>query len=101
MGTESAYRVSLFDKSLRYIPSIQAGATNAQKTGWGLYTDIGLILAEAIPIGFTYIFPSERVRCVYYLATFMLILVITNITKLSYHDPRPYWVDTPQGVTPI
>ena len=66
-----------------------------------MYTDIGLILAEAIPIGLTYIFPSERVRCVHYLAVFMLVLILTNITKLSYHDPRPYWVDTPQGDTKI
>jgi hypothetical protein len=58
LGTEVAYRTSLFDKSLIYIPNIQAGATNAQKTGWGLYTDIGLVLAEAIPIGLAYIFPS-------------------------------------------
>lgn len=94
LSTEVAYRTSLFDKSLTYIPNIQAGATEAQKKGWSLYTNIGLTLAEAIPIGITYIFPSERVRCVYYVAAFMLILILTNITKLSYHDPRPYWVST-------
>ena len=99
LSTEVAYRVSLFEKSLVYIPNIQAGATNSKKTGWSIYTDTGLILAEAIPIGLTYIFPSQRVRCVYYLGVFMLVLILTNITKLSYHDPRPYWVDTPVGDT--
>ncbi len=28
------------------------------------------------------------------MAAFMLILILTNITKLSYHDPRPYWVSS-------
>jgi membrane-associated phospholipid phosphatase len=41
-----------------------------------------------------YFWTDQRPRCVYYFATMILILVFTNITKLGYHDPRPFWVWT-------
>lgn len=35
--------------------------------------------------------PKQRLRCVYYTFTFVVIMTVMNVTKLSYADPRPYW----------
>ena len=36
--------------------------------------------------------PKERLRCVYYVDVFTLLLIVMNVTKLAYHNPRPFWV---------
>ena len=90
--TELFYRQTLFDKSVQWIPVLQSRATTAEINWWKLYTDVGLVCIEAIPIGFTYLKPEQRRRCLYYVFTFVVITTIMNITKLSYADPRPYWV---------
>mmetsp|Transcript_23379 Transcript_23379/g.23001 ORF Transcript_23379/g.23001 Transcript_23379/m.23001 type:complete len:92 (+) Transcript_23379:185-460(+) len=37
---------------------------------------------------------SSRARAFYYLVVFCLITYIQSITKIFYHQPRPYMVDT-------
>jgi cbb3-type cytochrome oxidase subunit 1 len=67
-------------------------ASSTQISWWKFWTDVGLILAEAIPLATFYLIPKERIRCVYYLFTLTFILTVMNVFKLAYADPRPYWV---------
>ena len=47
---------------------------------------------EAVPIAITFIYPRQRSRCVYYVFVLAAIIIVQNVMKLSYADPRPYWV---------
>jgi membrane-associated phospholipid phosphatase len=59
---------------------------------WHAYSNIGLYSIQGAPLVIAFVIPSGRTRCAYYFAAFLLLMVIQNITKLSYHDPRPFWV---------
>lgn len=50
------------------------------------------MVVEAVPIAITFIYPRQRSRCVYYIFVFAAIIIVQNVMKLSYADPRPYWV---------
>ena len=36
---------------------------------------------------------NQRTRAFYYVMVLTAMLFIMNVLKLSYHDPRPFWVD--------
>lgn len=50
--------------------------------------------ATVLPIFIFFAWECQRVRCLYYLAAFLLIVLVTNVMKLAYHNPRPFWVDS-------
>lgn len=87
------YYERLWEQTFVFIPKIQAGANDTQITVWGLYSDLGLD-ASLLPIVIFFPWKGQRTRCIYYLSAFLLIVCFTNITKLGYHDPRPFWVST-------
>jgi hypothetical protein len=90
--TEIFYRQPLFDMSLQWIPALQMHASSAQIEFWKIWTDYGLIVVQAAPLAIFYINPKQRVRFFYYLVLFSFVMLVMNVTKLSYSDPRPYWV---------
>lgn len=69
-------------------------ASSTEIGWWKFYTDVGLIAIEAVPIIIFYLRPKHRARCLYYVIVFSVILTVMNVTKLSYGDPRPYWVSS-------
>jgi hypothetical protein len=78
--------------SLQWIPVLQMHASSAQIEFWKIWTDYGLIVVQAAPLAIFYINPKQRVRFFYYLVLFSFVMLVMNVTKLSYSDPRPYWV---------
>ena len=89
---EMFYRQPLFNYSLTFIKQIQAGASPGQATLWHAYSNVGLYSIQGVPLVISFVIPSERTRCAYYFAVFLVLMVFQNITKLAYHDPRPFWV---------
>ncbi len=67
-------------------------ASSTQIEFWKIWTDYGLIVVQAAPLAIFYIIPKQRVRFFYYLVLFSFVMLVMNVTKLSYADPRPYWV---------
>ena len=60
---------------------------------WKIYSDGGIILVAFSPIAATYLFFKERARCFYYIFMLNMIQVISSISKLHFHQARPYWVN--------
>ena len=60
---------------------------------WKIYSDTGLALITFGPIAVTYLFFNERARCFYYIFMLETILIISSISKLHFHQARPYWVN--------
>jgi membrane-associated phospholipid phosphatase len=89
---EAFYREPLFNKSLNFIPSIQANASSAEIGFWQFWTDTGLSISEYGPTFVFFFWFPQRQRAIYYFCAFVTIQFITNVLKLGYHDPRPFWV---------
>jgi len=45
-----------------------------------------------LPFYVPYFFITERARCFYFIVMTWGIDALTNAMKLSYHQPRPFWV---------
>jgi hypothetical protein len=53
--SEMYYRKPLFDLSLTVIPLLQSKASQAGISFWKFYTDVALVLIEAVPLALTYL----------------------------------------------
>jgi membrane-associated phospholipid phosphatase len=60
---------------------------------WKFYSDESLNLCELIPIFISFFTPGWRVKTIYYAFAITVLLILMNVTKLLYADPRPYWVN--------
>lgn len=89
--TEPQYNQTLFDKSLTIIPNIQEGASNFKIFMWRAYSNGGLVLAEGLPIVVCSIILNQRARAFYYVVALGCLLITMNVTKLYYHQARPFW----------
>lgn len=91
--SETSYSQTLFDKSLEVIPNIQNGSTKGdfKVNMWSFYSNAGLGAVIALPIIIFYLLFHERVRCFYYVACFGAFTLLMNVTKLYYHQARPFW----------
>jgi hypothetical protein len=90
--TEPLYHQPLFDKSFTYIPRIQEGASSALKGFWGVYTDLGLNLVTLGPTLICFLMTDQRVRAMYYITVLAAFFLLMNTSKLTYADPRPFWL---------
>ena len=55
---QQSFEWTYFDKSLEFIPRLQADASNFKENAWLAYTNIGLALETSLPILIPYIFIS-------------------------------------------
>jgi membrane-associated phospholipid phosphatase len=89
IGIEFAYRDPLYNASLDIIINIQSHATNAGKYTFIIISYIGA--GEVYFIIFFLIYMWEvRSRAYYYISFICITLFVMNLTKIAYHDPRPY-----------
>ena len=56
-----------------------------------LYTD-SVVLVIAAPIVVSLLDFKQRARAFYYVVMLTTMLFAMNITKLAYHQARPFWV---------
>ena len=87
------YDVPFFNKSLVFIPQIQAGATSAQINWWRFFTDTGLTAITFLPTAIMFLFIDQRPRAFYYLYVTILLTSISAVAKLNAHEARPFWVE--------
>ena len=91
--TQTGYEQSLFDKSLDFIPKIQEGSSKGdfKVNMWSLYSNVGLGAIQAVPVIACLLYFKQRARCFYYVFVIGCITLATNVTKLYYHQARPFW----------
>ena len=89
---QQSFVETYFDKSLEFIPKLQADVSDFKEGAWLAYTHIGLALETTLPIVIPYLFISQRARCFYYVFVIFGIDAVTSVAKLNYHQQRPYWV---------
>ena len=82
---QNSYEESLFEKSLTYIPEIQADSSSGLQTFWDIFSNGGLTLMTVLPIGVPYVQIAKRSSAFYYLSILILIQMLTTISKLYYH----------------
>ena len=90
---ETCYSRSLFDSSLSFIIKIQDGASSAGVTLWQIYSNIGLGAAVGLPPFILYTVYWDRLHSFFYIVNLTAMLTMMNVTKLWYHQERPFWVD--------
>ena len=89
IGIEFAYRKPLFDKSIELRERLEPNITSGGK---GVFQALS-IWGDGIPYFVIYIFVfnwEDRPRSFYYVLFLTTCLWIMNLTKLAYHEPRPY-----------
>ena len=89
---ESFYRDSLFNSSLDFISNVQQGASSGGIFIMEHYSDIGVAAGVAIPPIWLYFVLWKRIHALYYLMLITSLLFLSNVSKLWYNDPRPFWV---------
>jgi membrane-associated phospholipid phosphatase len=57
------------------------------------YSTFGLLVIMVAPVIVCFLAYSQRARATYYAAVVTVMIFVMNVFKLSYHDPRPFWVD--------
>lgn len=91
--TEPMYNQSLYDWSLTKIPELQDKVSERGFLMWELYSTGGLVVACAAPVVYSlYKTTTERPRAVYYTMVLSAIFLVMTVSKLSYHQARPFWV---------
>ena len=68
-------------------------ATKGGQLGWEIYSNYALPLAVFVPIGYSLWHYEERKRAVYYVTVLTSVVFTMNVSKLWYHQPRPFWVN--------
>jgi len=98
IGIEVAYRSPLFDKSLTIIEDLQNNASKASKDFFLFITNFGTeaVLIPMYAICLNWLPLSKSFT---FLQVLIISVVIDNIFKLIYSNPRPYFSDT--NITPI
>lgn len=92
IATNRLYRQQLFDITLSFVPILQKSAGETQINFWTIYTDVAYALVNYVPIGIFYLIYGQRERSFYYLLAWAGNGYLLNLTKLSYHAARPFWV---------
>jgi membrane-associated phospholipid phosphatase len=92
VGIEFAYRDPLYNASIPAIHYLQDGATNFGKA---IFVALSFIGAGPLYfVVFLIIFNwGGRPRAFYYLTLLVGNLWLMNLTKIAYHNPRPYMTD--------
>jgi hypothetical protein len=89
IGVEFAYRKPLFQRSVELQIDLQPHITNSGKIffkGLSLWGD-----GPVYFIIFIYVFLQEsRARSFYYIFFITFTMFIMNLTKMAYHEPRPF-----------
>jgi undecaprenyl-diphosphatase len=92
IGGEFLYREPLFNDSIIWIKQIQNNGNKASDTFFNIITKFGT-LPIFLPI-FIIVFLFSSLTSSYTLyTTFTITSFMTNIMKICYSSPRPYWVD--------
>ena len=91
IAIEPLYREPWYEWSLDWIVDVQDGATEGAKSFWNVYTEVGLYGSIAGPIAYVLAFNRDRERPVYYCLAALIASILTNLGKLLYADPRPFW----------
>jgi len=91
---ETYYRDSLYQSSLGFIKDIQAGASDTAATLWSLYSNVGVASAVGVPPLVLFLVYWRRIEGLYYAISLTAMLFLMNVTKLWYHEARPYWSDS-------
>ena len=95
---EPGYREPLFNYSVDvYIPEKQA-VTEGMAI-WDAYSNYCLPVVVLVPLATLALWlgrGAERRRAFYYVAVLTANVFVMNISKLWYHEPRPFWVS--QGI---
>ena len=90
--TEPIYNLDLFNWSLIEIPVLQVNTTNSGFVIWDIYSNVCLVIACGAPIVWALAHTlTQRHRAVYYVIVLSAIFLVMNITKLIYHQARPFW----------
>mmetsp|Transcript_35115 Transcript_35115/g.46227 ORF Transcript_35115/g.46227 Transcript_35115/m.46227 type:complete len:103 (-) Transcript_35115:1074-1382(-) len=92
---EVSYRDRLYQDSLTFIKKIQKDSTEAEAKVWDTYSNLGIAIAVAVPPFVFYLIFWKRLKTLYYVVFISTMLFIMNISKLWYHEERPFW-DTPE-----
>ena len=67
---------------------------------WSHYSDLGVAAGVSLPPFILYFILWRRIHALYYLFVLSALLFLMNVSKLWYHDPRPFWVsDEIQALT--
>ena len=90
---ETHYSQPLFESSLDFIIQVQAGASSAASTIWSLYSNVGIASGVALPPSILLLIYWDRLHSFFYVIMLTAMLAMMNVTKLWYHQPRPFWVD--------
>jgi thiol-disulfide isomerase/thioredoxin len=88
---EPLYRDSLYKTSLTWIPTLQSGASTTLVNFWAFWSDFCLKSLSLMPILISSAITSDKVRMFYFITMMTFVTFIMNVTKLGYHDPRPFW----------
>jgi membrane-associated phospholipid phosphatase len=89
IGVEFAYRKPLFERSIVLQEAIQANIT---PSGITVFTGLSSWGAGPPYFGFfVWVFLQEsRGRAFYYALFLTFTMFVMNITKMAYHEPRPF-----------
>ena len=88
---EYYYIIPLWPKSENYIIGLQTGASDAKKKFWHIYSDVGLYVVMAVAPIVMLLYTSQRPRLFYYISVLAGLLFVMNVSKLFYHNARPFW----------
>ena len=67
--------------------------TNFSLDLWKYWTSAGLVIAIGAPILIPLAKMKKR-KAIYYLLFLSAVLFLSDTTKTTYHQARPFWVDT-------
>jgi len=81
---------SWINKSAEYTPRLQAQASEAEISFFTVFTDFPYLYLAVAALLFA--FKEQRPRCCYYILAFAGSSLLSDVLKLAFHDPRPYWL---------
>ncbi len=90
---EFYYRKVLFEYSLSWIKDVQKNTSEGLKLFFRIITEFGS-QAVLIPIIVITLIFSRLNKAYLYLNVTAIALTLNSIMKMSYGNPRPFWVDT-------
>ena len=87
---QQAYEQTYFDKTLDFAPDMQARTSDAAANFLSFLSDTKDAYVSA-PMLVCFLFIGQRSRAFYYLVMHMCISAGGALTKLNYHQGRPFW----------
>ena len=92
MMVETSYRDTLREDSTSFIEGIQEGSSKAKEITWDVYSNLGVASAVSIPPFVFLLVQWKRLKAMYYVVFITACLFVMNVSKLWYHEQRPFWV---------